>query len=154
MKIVINVVPKNMEPPYLETLMKFVEAAVDATDTRDEDILLGFDLASARQEGDGGTTRLDETAWRITIGVGRERGRFPGHAALKSVAHEMTHVRQMLDRRLAIAPDGTVTWEGNVQEEDFSECRAPWEREAYDNELPLLDRMLEIAGEDTHGSKV
>lgn len=112
--------------------------------TIDDNILIAINTSclSENTSIDGYVTPLEEpNSYKVAIKT-KNSTREP----LLVLAHEMVHVKQLVDKRLVLR--GTkATW--NDTEFDFPECyssefytRSPWEMEAYFFENKLYKRYM------------
>lgn len=68
--------------------------------------------------------------------------------AIGTIAHEVIHLMQYHSGRLVIFPPKEIIWEGDTLTPDdiynIPYSNRPWEREAFDGEDGLSDKMYEI----------
>ena len=68
--------------------------------------------------------------------------------SLKVMAHEVIHLMQYRSKRLQVLPPKTIVWESDTittdKLYDIPYGQRPWEREAFDGEDGLTDKMEEI----------
>jgi len=90
--------------------------------------------------------RPKEFTVRLYAGLSRKR-------TLKTLAHELIHVKQFARRELYdhIMNADLVTWKGQrVDSQQVSYEDHPWEKEAYEMEKPLLNRWAQATGNDKY----
>ena len=94
----------------------------------------------------GENKRPREFVIRLYAGPNRKR-------SLKTLAHELIHVKQFARSEMYdhVQNIDLVTWKGQrVDSNQVSYEDQPWEKEAYEMEIPLLNKWAQVTGNDCY----